>query len=128
MKTILYEDITTNDLKTFKEIKEEYIKQTGSDFPILYDILYKVIDENLVQNGGNIREVDDELLLWCNDYCDYVNKGCSLSYSDRDIDVKNIYECISCKGDYLYEGIMIMLENDESETAKELLARLNKLV
>lgn len=133
MKTELYEDITTNNLMTFEEVKQEYAKANNSDLPIDNDTMYLIIMESLYQNGGNIKlvnESEDEILKWCNDYSEYNEADRYLSQTERDESVRDTYECISSNGDYLYEEIMTGLRRDKDNEieAKEMLERLEKLL
>lgn len=133
MKTELYEDITTNNLMTFEEVKQEYAKANNSDLPIDNDTMYLIIMENLYQNGGNIRlvnESEDKILKWCNDYSEYNEADRYLNQTERDESVRDIYECISSNGDYFYEEIITGLKRDKDNEveAKELLERLEKLL
>lgn len=133
MKTELYEDITTNNLMTFEEVKQEYAKANNSDLPIDNDTMYLIIMESLYQNGGNIKlvnESEDEILKWCNDYSEYNEADRYLSQEERDESVRDIYECISSNGDYLHEEIMTGLKRDKDNEAeaKELLERLERLL
>lgn len=126
MKTLLYEDTTTNELKTFEEVKASYVEENNSDLPIPDDDMQLIIMENLIQNGGNIRLIDDDILKWCNDYSEYNEADRYLSQAECDEGVKDIYETINCKGDYL-ENIIDNITEDTDEE-QELLKRLRELI
>lgn len=131
MRTELFDDVLTNKVMTFEEVKEVYAESNNSDLPIDDDTMYLIIMENLIQNGGNIRlmnESDDDILKWCNDYSEYNEADRYLSQTERDASVKDIYESIACKSDYLYKEIIRELtrDKDDMEESKELLKRLQK--
>lgn len=125
MRTVLYEDITTNELKTLSELKQEYERSIGCGTSTEDDAFGVVIFENLVENGGNIKIVEDEILNWCNDYSKYMDS--ERYYSDTEIDenVKGYYESICCNGEYVDE-IRKTIGGDVE--GLELLIRLNALV
>ena len=54
MKTLLYKDSKTNEIKTFEILKNEYAEENNSDLPILDEDMQLIIFNNLVQNGGNL--------------------------------------------------------------------------
>lgn len=102
MKTYLYEDTSTNELKTFDEVKNIYLQSINADLPI-DDVSMQLIIETELLKNGSITSVEDSILSWCNDYADENEADRYLSQEERDTDVKDIYECISCRGDYIEE-------------------------
>lgn len=126
MKTVLYKDITTNEIKTFSEAKKEYMDLINAELPVSDDEIHQVISNNLWQNGGNIMLVEDDIMQWCNDYADYNEANRYLSKEERDATIKDIYECIDGETDYL-ETIKNLLRKDDNLESKKLLERLEKL-
>lgn len=127
MKTLLYKDSTTDQIKIFAEVRNDYMEANNSDLPITDDVMQLIIFENLVQNGGNIILIEDEILEWCNDYAEYMEADRFLSQEERDQILKNIYESIifhyKHPADFLLEEIKSQLtEEDGAELLTRLLA------
>ncbi len=112
MKTLLYKDSKTNEIKTFEILKNEYAEENNSDLPILDEDMQLIIFNNLVQNGGNLILIKDDILAWCNDYSDYQEADRYLSPSERDENVYDLYFCIINKVMEPLKMFLMDLEND----------------
>ena len=99
MRTNLYEDISTNTLMTFDEVRNEYMESINATLPISDDEMQLIIFENLFQNGGNIKlinESSDAVLKWSNKYAEHNEVDRHYDRAGRDQNVKDIYEMVSC--------------------------------
>lgn len=124
-KTILYKDITTEKIFTFSEIKNEYEIANDCEMKIDDATMNSIIYENLVCVGGNIEIIsnNDEVLKWCNDYCEYMNGDRVLSQEEKDNSLRDLYEAIANKTDkWLIDSAK------ENVYCNELLERLEKLL
>lgn len=126
--TRLYEDTTTNQIKTFDEVKEEYIIVNDSDLPISDDVMHMIILNELVQNGGNIRlihEHNDELLKWVNDYGDLLEADRYFNQSERDMSARNLYLSIGMNDvDTVTEIKKALADINSKDITEELEKRL----
>lgn len=121
MKTELFQK--DGKVYTFEELRELYKEMHDSDLPIDDGTMQLLIYENLVQNGGTITLIKDDVLLWCNDYSEYNEADRFLNQTERDDSVKHIYECILSKDSYLEEVEKCLVDSDR----QELLTRLQQL-
>lgn len=102
-----------------------YAEKNHSNLPIDNETMQLIIHENLTQNGGNLILIEDEILAWVNDYCEYMEADRYLSETEKLFSAKNIYECIICKDKFCETLNTYLSENAEG---KELLSRLRKLL
>jgi hypothetical protein len=110
MKTILYEDITTNELYTKMELQELWENMWCCY--VTDEEIDDIIFENLVQNGGNIQIVNDNLLDLCNRIAIACESERYFTSWEQDENIKAYYESINCNGDFK-QDIIQMLENYE---------------
>ena len=70
----LYEDITTGNLYTFSELKQEYEVSHNCEIPVDDDTMIQIIHENVWSVGGNVLIIcdNDSVLKWCNDYSQFM--------------------------------------------------------
>lgn len=120
-KTELFRYVGNDEIKTFKDIQDDYMEEVGADLPIPYDEMHLIIMLRLVQNGGNIVIINDDILAWCNEFAEYNEAERYLSQNERDMSVRNIYENISSKDSFVEHIKECLVEPDGAE----LLARLN---
>lgn len=124
-KTLLYKDITTEKIFTFSELKNEYEFANDCEMEIDDATMDSIIYENLACVGGNIEIIsnNDEILKWCNDYCEYMNGDRVLSQEEKDNSLRDLYEAIANKTDkWLIDSAK------ENVYCNELLERLEKLL
>lgn len=130
-KIELYEDITTNKLHTFNEVKCMYAEANESDLPIDDATMYLIIMENLFQNGGNIKLInprEDDILAWCIDYADYNEAERHLSKEETEISIRDIYTYISYNEKSFLDEIISLLRREKDSDSAELLCRLENLL
>ena len=120
-KTELFRYVGNDEIKTFKDIQDDYMEEVGAYLPIPYDEMHLIIMLRLVQNGGNIVIINDDILAWCNEFAEYNEAERYLSQNERDMSVRNIYENISSKDSFVEHIKECLVEPDGAE----LLARLN---
>lgn len=129
MKTRLYKDITTNTIKTFAEIKNEYETLIEAELPIDNDTMQSIILENLCSIGGNIQIItssNNKILEWCNDYAERVEADRVMSQEEIDESIKELYFAILENDEDLLQGTKDNLYEDDAEDVI-LLERLEKL-
>lgn len=120
-KTELFRYVGNDEIKIFKDIQDDYMEEVGADLPIPYDEMHLIVMLRLVQNGGNIVIINDDILAWCNEFAEYNEAERYLSQDERDMSVRNIYENISSKDGFVEHIKECLIDPD----GDELLARLN---
>lgn len=123
----LYEDIDTNELFTKSELES-----------IIYDNGIKMnidnfIFENMFQNGGNIKIVNDDIIKWCNDFLTLFEADKYYSKCEQEENLKDMYTSIQCREIKMWENHIIdnIKEMDYIEYKADLcdlLARLYRIV
>ena len=124
MRVKLYQDITTGNLYTFSEVKQEYEASHNCEIPVDDDIMIQIIHENVWSVGGNVLIICDNnsILKWCNDYAECMEAEKHLTTEEIENSVRDIYYAIFDKDMRMINEI----KNNLSE-GDELLNRLNKL-
>lgn len=125
MEIQLFQDVNTNLLLTYTEIKNQYAEANNSDLPIDDDTMELIVFENLTQNGGDLVMIEDDITSWIADYSIFMEADRYLNQEEKEFSVKNIYECIRDKDDFCNE---IKKHLTINETGMELLARLDVLL
>lgn len=92
MNTILYEDITTNEMYTKNELQELWENMWCCY--VTDEEIDNIISGNLVQNGGNIQIIDDNLLDLCNRIAIACEPERYFTSWEQDENVKAYYESI----------------------------------
>lgn len=128
LKTKLYRDTANGKLLTYEEVKEEYAAEVNAELPVDDDAFSIILAHRLVQNGGRYLLIKDNILEWCNDYAEYKEAERFLSQQERNTSVRDIYESVSVKDDYLYEEILKELRHETDEDSVKLFERLKKLI
>ena len=114
--TVLYEDTTTNELYSKKELQELWENMWCCY--ITDEEVDNIIFENLTQNGGNISIVNDSLLNLCNKIARVMESERYFTQWEQDENIKAYYMNIS---DGYKQDIIDMLENyEELELIKEV--------
>ena len=114
--TILYEDTTTNELYTKKELQEIW-ENMGCCY-VTDEEIDDTIFENLFQNGGSISIVNDSLLDLCNRIARVMESERYFTQWEQDDNIKAYYMNIS---DGYTQDIIDMLKNyEELELIKEI--------
>lgn len=128
LKTKLYRDTVNGKLLTYEEVKEEYAAEVNAELPVDDDTFGIILAHRLVQNGGRYLMIKDNLLEWCNDYAEYKEAERFLNQQERNTSVRDIYESVSAKDDYLYEEILKELRHETDEDSIKLFKRLKTLI
>lgn len=125
MRVKLYQDITTGNLYTFSEVKQEYEVSHNCEIPVDDDTMIQIIHDNLWSVGGNMKIIcdNDPVLAWCNDYADYMEAERFLNHEEKENSIRDCYEEIINKDDFSIAAIKNYLELGD-----ELLNRLNELL
>lgn len=92
MRTVLYEDRRSHSLKTFDDIKEEYMSEnkllSASDEEVSWYIAkYSVCNANHI-----LTICGDAVLNWCNDAFDSIEGSNKVPKVTRDRCIRDIYE------------------------------------
>lgn len=116
MNTILYEDITTNELYTKKELQELWENMWCCY--ITDEEIDNTIFENLAQNGGNISIVNDKLLGLCNRIAMACESERYFTQWEQDDNIKCYYMNIS--SGYKQDIIDILKDYEELELIEEI--------
>ena len=124
MRIRLYEDITTGNLYTFSEMKQEYEVSHNCEIPVDDDTMIQIIHENVWSVGGNVLIICDNnsVLKWCNDYAEFMEAEKHLTTEEIENSVRDIYYAIFDKDMRMIDEI-----KDNLSEGDELLNRLNKL-
>lgn len=128
LKTKLYRDTIDGKLLTYEEVKKEYSTSVKAELPIDDDTFSIILAHMLVQNGGRYLLIKDDTLEWCNDYAEYKEAERFLNQEERNTSVRDIYECVSAKDDYLFTEVLKELREETDEDSVQLLERLKKLI
>lgn len=126
-KTKLYKDTTTGDIKTFKEVKEEHAESIGADLPIDDDTMSMIILEKLVQNGGNLQLINDDVLVWCNEYAIRVEADRGMDQDEIDDSIKEIYLAILSNDTRFLESVKDNIYEENADD-KKMLDKLEELI
>ena len=116
--TVLYEDITTNELYTKKELQELWENMWCCY--VTDEEIDNIIFENLEQNGGIISIVNDCLLNLCNRIAMACESARYFAQWEQDDNIKCYYECINCNGDYKQDIIDMLKNYEELELIEEI--------
>ena len=127
-KTKLYRDTVNGKLLTYEEVKDEYADAVQAELPIDDDTFGIILAHMLVQNGGRYLMIKDKILEWCNDYAEYKESERFLSQQERNISIRDIYESIETKGDYIFNEIITELRRETDEDSVKLFERLKTLI
>ena len=123
MKTELFRYVGSNDIKTFEQIQNDYMEENGSNLPIPYDEMHLIIMLRLVQNGGNIVIINDDLLKWCNKYSDYNEADRFLSQEEKNSSIRDIYCNIMSKDVRFVDEIKSCLADEDGAVLLEQLEK-----
>jgi hypothetical protein len=118
MKTILYEDTTTNELYTKKELQELWENMWCCY--ITDEEINDTIFKNLTQNGGDIQIIDDNLLDLCNRIAIACESERYFTSWEQDENIKAYYESINCNGDFVEDIIQMLANYEEFELIEEI--------
>lgn len=125
MRVRLYEDITTGNLYTFSEMKQEYEVSHNCEIPVDDDTMIQIIHENVWSVGGNVLIICDNnsVLKWCNDYAEFMEAEKHMTTEEIENSVRDIYYAI-------FDKDMRMISNikDNLSEGDELLNKLNELL
>ena len=116
MNTILYEDTTTNELYTKKELQELWENMWCCY--VTDEEIDDTIFENLFQNGGNISIVNDNLLDLCNRIASVMESERYFTQWEQDDNIKAYYMNIS--DGYKQDIIDMLKDYEELELIKEI--------
>ena len=116
MNTILYEDITTNELYTKKELQEIWEIMGCCD--ITDEEIDDIVFENLTQNGGNISIVNDSSLNLCNRIASACESERYFAQWEQDDNIKAYYMNIS--SGYKQDIIQMLSDYEELELIEEI--------
>lgn len=125
MRVKLYKDITTENLYTFSEVKQEYEASHNCELPVDDDTMIQIIHENLWFCGGDIAIIsnNNSVLKWCNDYAEFMEADRCMTTEEIENSVRDIYYAIIEK-----DLQMIREIKDNLFYGDELLDRLNELL
>ena len=99
-------------LYTFTRIKGIYEEINNCEMNVDNDTMKNIINHNLVQNGGQLELVQDNILEWCNNYAEYQDADRYLNIEEQEESILNIYLSI-IDGDI--EDILENLLDDTSD-------------
>ena len=116
MNTILYEDTTTNELYTKKELQELWENMWCCY--VTDEELDDIIFENLAQNGGSISIVNDNLLDLCNKIARVMESERYFTQWEQDDNIKAYYMNIS--DGYKQDIIDTLKDYEEFELINEI--------
>lgn len=128
VNTKLYRDTTNENLLTYEEVKDMYAEEVKAELPIDDDTFGFILMGMLLQNGGRYLLIKDKILAWCNDYAEYKEAERFLSQQERNTSVRDIYESVSAKDDYLFNEIVKELRHESDEDSVKLFKRLKTLI
>ena len=125
MRIKLYKDITTGNLYTFTEVKQEYEVSNNCEISVDDDTMIQIIHENLWSAGGNMEIIcdNDPIIKWCNDYAKEMEANRCLTTEEIENSVRDIYYAILDK-----DILMINEVKYNLFYGNELLDRLNELL
>ena len=125
MRVKLYKDITTGNLYTFSEVKQEYEASHNCELTVDDDTMIQIIHENLWFYGGDIAIIsnNNSVLKWCNDYAEFMEADRCMTTEEIENSVRDIYYAIIEK-----DLQMIREIKDNLFDGDELLDRLNELL
>lgn len=120
MRVKLYKDITTGNIYTFTEVKQEYEVSHNCEISVDNDTMIQIIHENLWSAGGNMEIIcdNDPIIKWCNDYAEYMEADRYMTEEETENSIKEIYFAI-LNNDVMVEQIYTNLY-EEYELSKRL--------
>ena len=125
MRVKLYKDLTTGNLYTFTEVKQEYEVSNNCEIQVDDDTMVQIINENLWSVGGNMEIIcdNDPIIKWCNDYAKEIEAEKHLKTEEIENSVRDIYYAIIEKDMQMITEIKCNLSERD-----KLLYRLNDLI
>ena len=114
-----------NEILTFFDLKERIEEEVNAEISITNDVIYQMIVERMVQNGGHLVLIEDAEYQWCRDYSNYQCAERYLTPRELADSLKCIYSDI--KGKYNVAHIRNTLKEKISEET-ELLKRLDSMI